>query len=147
MTTDRRLLALLTAAAFLAAVPVHADIHVETFVTQTEPCLASVRLAWDPNPEADLAGYTIHWGAIMKTYDGGIATLARTDPGQPIATTYTVTGLPCGTRRFFAARAFDTENRFSGYSNELSVLTPAAPAVVPTRAPAPPPTTTARPVP
>jgi hypothetical protein len=75
---------------------------------------AQLTLAWDPNTEADLAGYKIYYGTASGVY------------GSPInvgnVTTYTLTGLIQGQTYFITATACDTSNNESGYSNELNTV-------------------------
>jgi hypothetical protein len=79
-----------------------------------------VRLEWDPNSEADLAGYVVLWGTSPGAYTQSW-TLAQT------ATTHEVTGLEWGARYYFAIRAFNIEGFQSLPSDEVSALTPPAP--------------------
>lgn len=72
---------------------------------------AEVTLEWDPNTEADLAGYKIHCGTASGHYDHHI------DVGN--VTQYTVTGLAAGTY-FFSATAYNTSGIESAYSNEIT---------------------------
>lgn len=132
---------MLVAAASLAAVAATTagEPRTVTFVAQTAPCLATVRLYWDANTEPDLAGYRMSWGTASRAYASEQGGIAKT------ATTFEVVGLPCGVRQYFAVRAFDALDRVSGFSNEVSVLTAGLPAT--TRVPSPPTKTTARPVP
>ena len=78
-----------------------------------QPALgADIKLAWDPNTESDLAGYKVYYGPASGTY------------GTPLnvgnVTTYTLTGLTYGQTYFIAVTAYDTSDRESGYSNEVS---------------------------
>jgi hypothetical protein len=72
---------------------------------------AEVNLEWDPNMEADLAGYKIHYGTTSGQYDRHI------DVGN--MTQYTITGLDDGVY-YFAATAYNTSGIESAYSNEVS---------------------------
>lgn len=81
----------------------------------------SVRLAWDPNPEADLAGYVLVWGPSPGVYTQSW-TLDAT------ATTHEVTSLAWGSRYYFAIRAFNIAGVQSLQSDEVTVLTDPAPA-------------------
>jgi hypothetical protein len=75
-------------------------------------------LAWNPNSEADLAGYGVYSrkGADGPPYDllGYIAVEELQDRNNP---SFTVTGLERGFDYYFAATAYDTagnESYFSG---------------------------------
>jgi hypothetical protein len=74
----------------------------------------NVRLSWDANTEADLAGYVLAYGTAPGTYTTSV-TLA------PSAVTHEFTNLPAGTY-YFAVRAFNAANLYSGYSNEVRVV-------------------------
>ena len=76
---------------------------------------AQVPLAWDPNTEADIAGYKIYYGTVSSAQAESI------DVGN--VTAYTVMGLPEGKTYFFAATAYDRYGRESGFSNEVSTTT------------------------
>ena len=81
---------------------------------------AEVTLAWDPNSEADLAGYGIYFreGSAGPPYSlAGNVTLDELD--NPNAPSFTVTGLEEGTRYYFAATAFDIDDNESGYSTAV----------------------------
>ena len=71
-----------------------------------------VTLQWDPNTEADLAGYRLYYGFSSRSYDNVV------DLGDQ--TTYTLSGLEQGQTYYFALTAFDTEGLESGYSNEVT---------------------------
>jgi len=81
---------------------------------------ASVILVWDPNPEADLAGYKVHIGTSAATYT------------QPInvghVTTYTVSDLSPGETYTFAVSAYDIFGNESSLSKEVGITIPTAPA-------------------
>lgn len=72
----------------------------------------SVSLAWDPNPESDLAGYRVHVGGTSHTYTQVI------DVGR--VTSFTVLDLTDGQSYFFAVTAYDIFANESGYSSEVS---------------------------
>jgi fibronectin type 3 domain-containing protein len=73
-------------------------------------------LGWDPNTEADLAGYNIYYGTATRGYGSPI------DVGNQ--TEYTVNGLEEGQTYYFAAAAYDTNGNESDYSNEVSETIP-----------------------
>lgn len=72
----------------------------------------SVSLAWDPNTEADLAGYRVHVGGTSHTYTQII------DVGR--VNSFTVLDLSAGQPYFFAVTAYDIFANESGYSSEVS---------------------------
>jgi len=73
--------------------------------------MAQIILGWNANPEADLAGYRIHYGIASGVYTTII------DAG--LVTSYTVTGLTLGQTYFFAIVAYDTSLNTSVFSDEL----------------------------
>ena len=77
---------------------------------------AEVTLDWNPNTEANLAGYKIYVGTSSGVYGDPI------DVG--LVTTYTVTHLRSGETYWFAAAAYDTLGTESGKSNEVSYTVP-----------------------
>ncbi len=92
---------------------------------------ASLTLAWDPNPDPDLAGYKVCYGT-----QSGIHTVLI-DVGN--TTQYTFANLPDGTY-YFAVVAYNQEGALSLKSNEVgatlsSPVTPPAPTIDPTPAP------------
>lgn len=72
----------------------------------------SAIVSWDPNKEADLAGYRIYWGIHSRSYSNVLTTITCFD---------TVHGLYGGTRYYFAVTAFDTAGNESAYSEEVSI--------------------------
>src|SRR5688572_24763743 len=64
--------------------------------------LATVTLEWDPNPEANLAGYRVYYGTATRAYSASIEVPAS-------ATTLTVSNLDNNQRYFFAVTAFDAD--------------------------------------
>lgn len=76
------------------------------------------RMAWDPNPETDLAGYRIYWGPTTRGYTNS-ATFGKTTTNEVI--------LPSGVY-FFAVTAYATNGLESDYSNEITItVKPGAP--------------------
>lgn len=82
------------------------------FISSSSALAAQIKLAWDPNIEADLAGYKVYYGIASGTY------------GNPISvgnvTAYTLTSLTVGQTYYIVLTAIDTSNNESGYSNEVS---------------------------
>ena len=78
----------------------------------TAATAGSVSLTWDPNPEADLAGYKVYVGTASGSYSQTV------DVGQ--LTTCTVSNLSEGQTFFFAVTAYDIFANESGYSDEVS---------------------------
>lgn len=74
----------------------------------------SVNLAWDPNPEPDIAGYRIHLG----TESGKYSTI--TEVGNVSATT--LAGLDIDTTYYAVVTAFNTSGLESLPSNEISFV-------------------------
>jgi chitinase len=77
-----------------------------------------VTLSWDPNAEADLAGYKVHYGTVSGSYTSSI------DVHK--VTTYSVAGLNVGQTYYFSASAYNASGASSGYSNEVTYAIPAA---------------------
>lgn len=82
---------------------------------------ASVTLAWDPNPEPDIAGYKIYWRTNGQTYTTNWSVTITN------GTTGTVTNLLLGRQYFFVATAFNTSGLESDYSNEVTAVIPGTP--------------------
>ncbi len=77
---------------------------------------AQATLEWDPNAEADLAGYKMYVGASSGVYGVPI------DVG--LATTCAVTSLLAKHTYYFAVTAYNTAGKESGKSNEICYTTP-----------------------
>jgi fibronectin type III domain protein len=73
----------------------------------------TITLAWDPNPEPDIAGYTVYRGATCSAFTQSFA-------AGP-ATTYTVTNLPDGESHCFAVQAYNTAGQVSPLSDPITV--------------------------
>jgi hypothetical protein len=71
-----------------------------------------VTLTWDPNTEADLAGYKLYSGTASGSYTNA------SDVGN--LTSNTVLGLAPGAEYFFAVTAVNTSGLESEFSNEVS---------------------------
>ena len=93
------------------------------FIFPQDIFAAQIRVAWDPNTEPDLAGYTVYYGTVSGTYEEPI------DVGN--VTAYTLTGLILGQTYYISVTAHDTSNNESGYSNEVGgpATDGAAPAI------------------
>ena len=77
-----------------------------------------VTVAWDLNPEPEVAGYKIYYGTHSGSYTSSV------DAGN--TTSILLSGLQDGATYFFAAVAYDASNNESGYSNEITYAVPAA---------------------
>lgn len=75
-----------------------------------------VLLTWDPNPEADIAGYRIWYGTNSRVYPFII------DVGN--VTNTIVTNLAGGLTWYFAATAYNTSSLESDLSEEVSLTIP-----------------------
>jgi hypothetical protein len=93
----------------------------------------SVTIAWDPNKEADLAGYVVHYGTASGVYTHSL------DVGK--VTSANIVSLTTGKTYFFAVQAYSTKALMSPMSAELKVL------IGSTTIPTPPPPTTPPPPP
>jgi chitinase len=88
-----------------------------------------VTLAWDANTEPDLAGYKVHYGTVSGSY--------TTSLDVHKVTTSSIGTLTAGQTYYFAVTAYNSSNKESGYSNQVSYSIPA-----PNGAPATPATPT-----
>jgi hypothetical protein len=82
-----------------------------------------VTLAWDPNPESDIAGYMLSYGTTSHQYSSTI------DVGNITIFAFAIPDPTMG--YYFAVRAYNTRGAVSGFSNEVSApvaQTPIAPA-------------------
>jgi len=77
---------------------------------------ASVTLGWDPNTDADCAGYQIYYGEASGEY------WFQQDVGNQ--TRHTVNDLEEGKTYYFAVTAYNLENLESDYSKELAYTVP-----------------------
>jgi len=105
-----RILLIIVAVLALCATPAFAD--------------KDITFAWDPNSEPDLDGYRLYMTDTVGQYTyGPDAAIATTDQ-----TTVTVR-VPDGSW-YFVVTAFDTSERESGPSNEVTSDGPSAPGVL-----------------
>jgi hypothetical protein len=79
---------------------------------------AQVTISWDKNPEANIAGYKMHYGTTRGSYDHSV------DVGN--YTSCTISGLEEGATYYFAATAYVFVNDESGFSEELAYTIPVA---------------------
>ena len=77
-----------------------------------------VTVAWDPNPEPDVAGYKIYYGTSPGSYSSFV------NAGN--ITSMVISGLTAGATYYFAAVAYDGSGNESGLSNEITYAVPAA---------------------
>jgi hypothetical protein len=73
---------------------------------------ANLTLAWDPNPEPDLAGYRLLYGTAPHAYTGVV------DVG--LRTRYTLEGLVAGQEYFLSVQAYNTLGQSSAPAVEVS---------------------------
>jgi hypothetical protein len=92
----------------------------------------SVMLAWDPSVSTDVAGYHVYWGGASGTYTNVVDALRYTNVvDAPRFTQATISGLTEGATYFFAATAYDSSGRESGFSNEVNYTLPAVSSTLP----------------
>ena len=75
-----------------------------------------VTVAWDPNPEPEVAGYKIYFGTTPGSYTVSM------NAGN--ITSMVISGLETGVTYYFAAVAYDSSGNESGFSNEISYVVP-----------------------
>ncbi len=88
---------------------------------------SSVTLAWDPNPEPDIAGYILHYGTSSGSYSNSV------NVGN--VTTNTVAGLAVNVTYFFAVTAYNASGLESDFSNEVSYTVDLVPPTVSIKSP------------
>ena len=71
-----------------------------------------IRLAWDANKEAEVAGYKLYYGTTPGKYGPGI------DVGN--VTSFTLDGLVKGQMYYVAIRAYTKSGQESSFSREVS---------------------------
>ena len=82
---------------------------------------AQASLAWDANPQPEVAGYMLHYGAVSGAYTN------VADVGK--VTSYTVTNLQEGKPYYYAVTAYDAGRVESTFSNEVTITIPYSPPV------------------
>ncbi len=92
------------------------------FATVSLPAGAtqSVTLVWNSSTNTDAAGYNIYYGPASGIYTNVFSV------GN--VTNATVSGLADGTTYYFAAKAYNSSDVESGFSNEASYAVPSAAA-------------------
>ncbi len=80
---------------------------------------ADVFVEWDPNTEADLAGYKLYYGTTSRA-EGSYAETVVIDNKN--STSWSLT-LP-GDTYYFALTAYDVSGNESGFSVEVSAVVP-----------------------
>ncbi|MDQ3487865.1 MAG: Ig-like domain-containing protein, partial [Acidobacteriota bacterium] len=98
------------------------------FVASARAEAASVTLAWDPNGEADLAGYIVLFGTQSRRYDR-VLEVGKT-------TTWTFSEAEINKTYYFVVQAVNTSGARSEFSAEVAATVGDGGAVVP--GPAPP---------
>jgi chitinase len=108
------------------------------FIAGQTPCFAStVVLQWDPNTDADLAGYKVYYQADSSTppFTGKVTNEGANGGDSPInvgnITTATISGLDPTHPYYFAVTAYNTSGVESAYSNIVYVpvlISPSGPS-------------------
>jgi hypothetical protein len=98
------------------------------FLTAIPAAAITVNLTfeWDPNQEADLAGYRLYMSSTSGQYVSHIQQVGK------VTTTVEQVDIDPGEILYFVLTAFDLDNNESGYSNEVSFfLDDTSPGVAP----------------
>jgi len=85
---------------------------------------AAVTLAWNANPEPNVAGYRLQYGTVSGVYPNSI------DAGNE--TSATATGLNEGTVYYFVVVAYNNAGQTSAPSSQISYTVPGTPNTAPT---------------
>lgn len=92
----------------------------------------SIKLAWDPNTEADLEGYMIYYKCCIsgppyegtEAYEGQSPVIVYLeDLKNPKNPKFALSGLSKQNDYYFSVTAFDSESNESAFSNETSTWT------------------------
>jgi hypothetical protein len=83
----------------------------------------TVELAWDPNPETNIAGYRLRYGPASGSYTNTV------DAGNSLSAT--ATGLDGGTTYYFTVVAYNTTGQSSPNAAEISYTVPGTPNQAP----------------
>ncbi len=75
-----------------------------------------VTVAWDQNPEPEVAGYKIYYGSRSGSYTASVIA------GNITSTV--ISGLEAGVTYYFAAVAYDSSGNESSFSNEIAYTVP-----------------------
>jgi hypothetical protein len=102
---------------------VWAAVIVAAFYCCTPAPAADVKLAWNANPEPNIAGYRLLYG----TQSGQLGTVVETGN----VTTHTLSGLDEGRTYYFALRAVNTAGQQSDPCPEISYTIPVSPLPAP----------------
>jgi fibronectin type 3 domain-containing protein len=73
--------------------------------------IGSIKLAWDPSTDPNVAGYKVYYGTSPGKYGPGI------DVGN--VTTYVLTGLIKGQKYYLAITAYGKAGKESKFSTEI----------------------------
>lgn len=96
-------------------------------VSVKDSLAGTLTLAWDPNPEPDIAGYLLSYGTSPGVHTTTV------DVGN--RTTYQVSNLAAGSRYYFVVRAYNTRGVVSEPSSEVSGQPIGITALVPNQPP------------
>jgi MYXO-CTERM domain-containing protein len=99
---------------------------------------STITLAWDPNSEADLAGYKVYYDTDSgPPYSGTQAQEGASPIDVPLMSLADATmpelvlhGMPSCTTFYFAVTAYNTSSQESDYSSEISATALATPTAV-----------------
>ena len=93
----------------------------DDFVLRDVGIGGSLEASWLPNPELDLMGYKLLWGAASRTYTDSVV--------LGLVTSCRISGLQNGTRYYATIVAFDSTGHISGTAPEQSAVPGIIPAI------------------